>query len=253
MILLDVTNNRPILDGSTVFLGDQVLIDIKAPTNDNKVSIIVENCSVSALTSAEDILSERVDLFRKGCPVRNDYSTVNLNFRAISDTHVESNAFDIFRLKSSTLILFNCWVQICAKRGKCLNRHCSSSLDNVSSRLSNSNNNNNNNGKQRSNTKQQLNGRNSFNPFNNNNLEEDEHGEETDGGEESEDNGENENNIEYYQFKDSGVRVNIEDPYGIQQNAAAAGNGIGRSFRNGESLLPSLIGETILKIHYFFD
>jgi len=30
MILLDVVNNRPILDGSTVFLGDQVLIDIKA-------------------------------------------------------------------------------------------------------------------------------------------------------------------------------------------------------------------------------
>ena len=30
MILLDVNNNRPIMDGNTVFLGDQVLIDIKA-------------------------------------------------------------------------------------------------------------------------------------------------------------------------------------------------------------------------------
>lgn len=30
MILLDVANNRPILDGSSVFSGDQVLIDVKA-------------------------------------------------------------------------------------------------------------------------------------------------------------------------------------------------------------------------------
>lgn len=37
MILLDVTNNRPILDGTTVFLGDQVLIDIKAPVKGEPV------------------------------------------------------------------------------------------------------------------------------------------------------------------------------------------------------------------------
>ena len=230
MILLDVTNNRPILDGTTVFLGDQVLIDIKAPikgesvcsknpkflptivdmiewSSESGITIHVENCSVSALTSAEDIMQEKVDILKKGCPVRNDMVTFNLNFRRISETHVESNVFEVFKLRSSSLMLMNCWVQICAQKNKCLQRVCTpevSTPKNVN--LQNA-------GRQAS-----LFGRSAFDFLT--------------AGEDEEDAGGDKD--EFYSFKDAGVRINIEDPYGVQQS-------LGRSLKN-ENFLPNVIG-----------
>ena len=53
MILLDVTNNRPILDGTTVFLGDQVLIDIKAPVKGEGIQIKARQTGLNSTISAD--------------------------------------------------------------------------------------------------------------------------------------------------------------------------------------------------------
>lgn len=58
------------------------------------------------------------------CTVHNDVVPFNMNFRQITDTHVESNVFEIFKLRSSTLALINCWVQFCVQKTKCSPRHC---------------------------------------------------------------------------------------------------------------------------------
>lgn len=124
MILLDVNNNRPILDGSTIYAGDQVLIDLKATVKDPSILMSIENCSISALTKADDIFKEKIDLVKKGCPVHNELLPFNIDFRSISDTHMESNVFEIFKLRSSSIVLLNCWIQFCASKSKCPQKIC---------------------------------------------------------------------------------------------------------------------------------
>lgn len=140
------------------------------------------------------------------CPVRNDMVTFNLNFRRISETHVESNVFEVFRLRSSSLMLMNCWVQICGQRNKCLHRVCTPEATtpksvNLQGRQAN------------------LFGRSAFDFLTSSDDDEAEAGDEE----------------EFYSFKDAGVRINIEDPYGAQQS-------LGRSLKN-DNYLPNVIGK----------
>lgn len=54
-----------------------------------------------------------------------------MNFHSLNDLHLESNVFEVFKLKSSSSVLINCWVQICSK--KCAPRTCpetNSKIDN---------------------------------------------------------------------------------------------------------------------------
>ena len=122
---------------------------------------------------------------------------------------MESNVFEIFKLRSSSLILINCWVQICAQKNKCLHRVCSPEATTPKNiNLSNM-------GRQAN-----LFGRSAFDFLTSDNEES-----------ESED----ENKSEFYSFQDAGVRINIEDPYGMQHAS-------GRSLRN-ENFLPNVIGK----------
>ncbi|CAF0892470.1 unnamed protein product [Brachionus calyciflorus] len=114
--LYDALNNKPIQDGGSVFVGDQLLIDIKSPKKELGLDMAVENCSLTAITNNEDTFVENVNLIYRGCPVLNEITPVSLNFRQLSDLHLQSNLMEVFKLKSSNSILFTCWVRICLNK-----------------------------------------------------------------------------------------------------------------------------------------
>lgn len=87
MVIIDSVNNRPILEGNSLFLGDQVIFDIKTTKKgldfklfkfqdilildlffkkDLGVSLGIENCSISALSNSEDVFVEKIDLVKRG-------------------------------------------------------------------------------------------------------------------------------------------------------------------------------------------
>ena len=68
----------------------------------------------------------KIILIILSCPVQTDLTSLRLNFRSISESHIESNVFEIFRLHSSSTILINCFMKICSK--KCLSNTCEDSM-----------------------------------------------------------------------------------------------------------------------------
>lgn len=62
------------------------------------------------------------------CPVQSDAYPVSIAFRSIDDTHIESNAFEIVKLRSSSAVLINCWVQLCWQKSKCPIHTCHEKL-----------------------------------------------------------------------------------------------------------------------------
>ena len=57
----------------------------------------------------------------KRCQAHNE---INLNFRSISDSHVESNLFEIFKFKDSSILSISCWLKICESNSDCLQHLC---------------------------------------------------------------------------------------------------------------------------------
>lgn len=55
------------------------------------------------------------------CQANND---INLNFRSISETHLESNLFEIFKFKESPFLTITCWLKICQANSECLQHLC---------------------------------------------------------------------------------------------------------------------------------
>ena len=124
--------------------------------------------------------------------MQNDISQVYLNFRSIGDAHLESNVFELFKLRSSALVLLNCWVQVCSSKSSCMQRKCADQSQASANR---------------------------HHARMNEIVSEDDDEIET----------------EYFMFKNTGLRLMIEDPYGIQSH--------GRPFK-GDGL-PNVIGKTI--------
>ena len=42
----------------------------------------------------------------------------------MSDVHLESNLFEVFKLRTSSVLSLNCWLQVCAIKSKCIQRIC---------------------------------------------------------------------------------------------------------------------------------
>jgi hypothetical protein len=87
---------------------------------------MVENCTISTVPSGikESTVMERVDLIKKGCPKKNSYMATGLSFRSITDSNLESNLFEVFRMRASPLSLLSCWVQVCSIKSKCVPHIC---------------------------------------------------------------------------------------------------------------------------------
>ena len=47
-----------------------------------------------------------------------------MNFRSISETHLESNLFEIFKFKESPFLSITCWLKICQANSECLQHLC---------------------------------------------------------------------------------------------------------------------------------
>jgi hypothetical protein len=63
-------------------------------------------------------------IFQIKCKRCQAHNEINLNFRSISDSHVESNLFEIFKFKDSSIISINCWLKICESNSDCLQHLC---------------------------------------------------------------------------------------------------------------------------------
>jgi hypothetical protein len=123
--MVDPASNQIISDGSKLIAGDRVLIGIKSESehyDSNDYKIMIENCSISDVSNHS---SQRVDLIRKGCPPRNNVSSSSLlSFRSITNSTLESNLFEIFKMPRSSASMLNCWLQLCTVKSKCIPRIC---------------------------------------------------------------------------------------------------------------------------------
>jgi hypothetical protein len=156
--------------------------------------------------NAEDGYIEKVEMTKNGCPIQNDYLQAGLSFRSISDTQVESNAFEAFKLRSSAIFI-NCWVQICIQKSRCSQQACSESFTQATPlKLLTSN------------RYLSLFKRSSINPTS------------YQGGSH-----EKASNVDNSFYKEVRMRINVEDPYGVQQNSQ-------NSMRSINSIFPNVIG-----------
>lgn len=131
----------------------------------------------------------------KRCPIQNEIYPISLNFRSIDENHLESSTFEIVKLKSASTILISCWVQVCWHKSKCLTHSCHEKL--AAAALSSSRKKNIPNPRAMP--------------------------------------ADSVANSDYYTFKEASIRLNIEDPYGVQP--------FGENVRSkSEIIAPNVIG-----------
>jgi hypothetical protein len=54
-----------------------------------------------------------------------------MNFRSVSENHIQSNIFEIFKIPSSKLVQLNCWTKICEDKSKCNTKSLCADLNNI--------------------------------------------------------------------------------------------------------------------------
>ncbi|CAF0761680.1 unnamed protein product [Rotaria sordida] len=115
--LYDITQQRLIDNGGSVFIGDRLFIEIKYRTvehNPDRHQIIAENCSIASSVSDNEIKLEKIPLLTNRCPSLD--SRLSIRFQRIDPDHIKTICYG--RIE-------NCQERLCPeiRRSSTLNRN----------------------------------------------------------------------------------------------------------------------------------